>query len=51
MWVGRRHSEREEVRVLSGQWQVPVLVDERNHVTMPESDRIVEYLEGTYAGT
>jgi len=44
------HSKREEVKAVSGQTGVPVLVDEANGIEgMPESDDIVEYLEETYA--
>jgi glutaredoxin len=43
------HSERNEVRAVSGQRQVPVLVDDERGVIMAESDRIVEYLNATYA--
>lgn len=47
--VPRRHSERTEVKTLSGQRQVPLLVDEENGVTMSESGRILEYLDANYA--
>ncbi|QGX95330.1 glutaredoxin [Haloplanus rallus] len=47
--VPRSHSERTDVEEVSGQTGVPVLVDPDNDVEgMPESDDIVEYLEGTY---
>jgi glutathione S-transferase len=47
--VPRSHSERTEVKAVSGQTGVPVLVDVDNDITgMPESDDIVEYLEKTY---
>ncbi|MFB6222090.1 MAG: glutathione S-transferase N-terminal domain-containing protein [Haloarcula sp.] len=47
--VPRSHSERTEVKEVSGQTGVPVLVDTDNGVDgMPESDDIVEYLEETY---
>ncbi|MDY6780286.1 MAG: glutathione S-transferase N-terminal domain-containing protein [Halobacteria archaeon] len=43
------HSERHEVKEVSGQTGVPVLVDTEHGVEgMPESDDIVEYLEETY---
>ncbi|SEW21425.1 glutathione S-transferase N-terminal domain-containing protein [Natrinema salifodinae] len=48
-WVEGLHSERDEVKRVSGQRQVPVVVDEEYGVTMAESDRILEYLETTYA--
>jgi len=42
-------SAREEVKEISGQTGVPVLVDEDHGIEgMPESDDIVEYLEETY---
>ena len=48
--VPSSHSKRDEVKEVSGQTGVPVLVDEENGVEgMPESDDIVEYLEETYA--
>ncbi|SIR57130.1 Glutathione S-transferase, N-terminal domain [Haladaptatus litoreus] len=48
-FVPRAHSERTEVKEISGQTGVPVLVDEEHGVEgMPESDDIVEYLEKTY---
>ncbi|MBV0925746.1 glutathione S-transferase N-terminal domain-containing protein [Halomicroarcula limicola] len=47
--VPRSHDERDEVKEISGQTGVPVLVDPDNGVdAMPESDDIVEYLEETY---
>ena len=48
VWVEGLHSLRNEVRRVSGQRQVPVLVDETHGVTMAESARINEYLETTY---
>lgn len=48
VWVDQLHSERNEVKRVSGQRQVPVLVDDEYGVTMPESENIVEYLETTY---
>ena len=50
VWVESLHSKRNEVKRLSGQRLVPVLVDEDHGVTMPESARILEYLDRTYAG-
>ena len=48
--VPSSHSKRDEVKEVSGQTGVPVLVDEEHGVEgMPESDDIVEYLEETYA--
>ena len=47
--VPRSHGARTEVKEISGQTGVPVLVDEANGVEgMPESDDIVAYLERTY---
>jgi glutathione S-transferase len=49
--VPRSHGDRTEVKEISGQTGVPVLVDEDNGVDgMPESDDIVAYLEETYGG-
>ena len=47
--VPSSHGERTEVKAVSGQTGVPVLVDPDNGVEgMPESDDIVAYLEETY---
>jgi len=47
--VPSSHAQRDEVKEVSGQTGVPVLVDEEHGVEgMPESDDIVEYLEETY---
>jgi glutathione S-transferase len=47
--VPRSHSERTEVKELSGQTGVPVLVDPAHDVEgMAESDDIVAYLDETY---
>ena len=47
--VPRSHGERTEVKEVSGQSGVPVLVDPDHDVEgMPESDDIVAYLERTY---
>jgi len=47
--VPRSHGERTEVKEVSGQTGVPVLVDEANGIEgMSESDDIVEYLDETY---
>ena len=44
------HAERTEVKAVSGQTGVPVIVDEDHGVDgMDESDDIVEYLKRTYA--
>lgn len=48
--VPRSHSERTEVKELSGQTGVPVLIDDDHDIdAMPESDDIVAHLEETYA--
>jgi glutathione S-transferase len=49
VWVEALHSDRNEVKRVSGQRGVPVIVDDERGVTMAESDRIVEYLENSYA--
>lgn len=47
--VPRSHSERTEVKRVSGQTGVPVLVDNEHGVEgMSESAEIVSYLEETY---
>ncbi len=47
--VPRSHDDREQVREVSGQTEVPVIVDESHGVEgMAESSDIVEYLEKTY---
>ncbi len=48
VWVEGLHSKRNEVKRVSGQRQVPVLVDEERGLTMAESDRILEYLGESY---
>jgi glutathione S-transferase len=48
-WVEALHSERNEVKRVSGQRAVPVLVNDEHGVTMAESDRILEYLDRSYA--
>jgi glutaredoxin len=48
-WVEALHSERDEVKRVSGQRAVPVLVDSDRGVTMAESDRILEFIERSYA--
>lgn len=49
VWVEGLHSRRDEVKEVSGQRVVPVLIDDDRGVTMAESDRIIDYLETTYA--
>jgi len=48
-YVPSAHSQRTKVKELSGQTQVPVIVDGEHGVDgMNESDDIVRYLEETY---
>jgi len=49
IWVDAMHSDRNEVKRVSGQRGVPVLIDEDRGVTMSESDNIVEFVDRTYA--
>ena len=47
--VPRSHSERTEVKEISGQTGVPVIIDEAHDIHgMPESDDIVAHLEEHY---
>ena len=48
VWVEGLHSLRNEVHEVSGQRQVPVVVDDATGVTMSQSARIIEYLQTTY---
>ncbi|WP_280535557.1 glutathione S-transferase N-terminal domain-containing protein [Halopenitus sp. POP-27] len=48
-WVEGLHSTRDEVKRVSGQRAVPVLVDDERGVTMAESANILEYVERTLA--
>lgn len=49
VWVDGLHSKRNDVKRVSGQRAVPVLVDDERGVTMAESERILEYLGTSYA--
>jgi len=49
IWVEGLHSKRNEVARVSGQRQVPVVVDENYGVTMAESEKIMEFLDNSYA--
>jgi glutaredoxin len=49
VWVEALHSGRNEVKRVSGQRGVPVLVDDDHGVTMAESDNILRYVERTLA--
>lgn len=48
IWVEGMHSRRNEVKRISGQRSVPVLIDDARGVTMAESDRILECLDASY---
>jgi len=48
-WVDALHSQRNEVKRVSGQRIVPVLVDDERGVTMNESQNIETYIERTLA--
>lgn len=48
VWVEGLHSKRDRVREVSGQRQVPVLVDDRHDAVLSESAGINEYLDATY---
>lgn len=50
-WVEGLHSRRDEVKRVSGQRSVPVLIDEDAGVTMAESDNIVQYVETSLSGS
>lgn len=49
VWVEALHSERNEVKRVSGQRGVPVLVDDDHGVTMAESDNVLQYVDRTLA--
>ena len=49
VWVDALHSERDEVKRVSGQRGVPVLVDAERGVTMSESANVLEYVDRTLA--
>lgn len=49
VWTEALHSKRNEVKRVSGQRGVPVLVDDEMGVTMAESDRIIEFIDEAYA--
>lgn len=48
-WVEALHSKRNEVKKVSGQRGVPVLIDENQGVTMAESEKILDYVEKSLA--
>ena len=47
VWVDPLHSDRDDVKRVSGQRIVPVLVDDDRGVTMHESDNVITYVERT----
>lgn len=47
-FVAGEHSRRDAVARVSGTRSVPVILDHEHGVTMPESGRILEYLDRTY---
>lgn len=49
IWTEALHSKRNEVKRVSGQRGVPVLVDDDRGITMPESEHILELIDRTYA--
>ena len=49
VWTEALHSKRNEVKQVSGQRGVPVLVDDEMGVTMAESERILEFVDARYA--
>jgi glutaredoxin len=49
IWTEALHSKRNEVKRVSGQRAVPVIVDDERGVTMAESANILEYVERTLA--
>lgn len=49
VWVDGLHSKRNDVKRVSGQRAVPVLLDDKRGVTMAESEHILEYLDTSYA--
>lgn len=48
VWVEGLHSKRNIVERVSGQRQVPVVVDDDRGVTMSQSSRIIEFLQTSY---
>ncbi len=49
--VPRRPDLRDRVYKLSGQWQVPLLVDRERDVVLPESKSVIAYLREHYHRT
>jgi glutathione S-transferase len=48
--VPAEHARRDQVRAISGQTLVPVLVDTERHVVIHESRDITAYLRAHYGG-
>jgi len=48
--VPAAHAQRDQVRAISGQTLVPVLVDTERHVVINESRDIISYLREHYGG-
>ncbi len=48
-WVEAMHSARDEVKRVSGQRGVPVLVDDDRGVVMAESENILAFVDRTLA--
>ena len=48
-WVESNHSQRDEVKRVSGQRSVPVLEDSSNSVVMAEPDAIKQYVRQSLA--
>ncbi|TQQ81703.1 glutaredoxin family protein [Halonotius roseus] len=49
IWTDPLHSDRNEVKRVSGQRGVPVIVDEARGVTMAESENILTFIERSLA--
>jgi len=49
VWTEPLHSDRNEVKRVSGQRGVPVIVDENHGVTMAESENILTFIERSLA--
>jgi glutaredoxin len=49
VWTEPLHSDRDEVKRVSGQRGVPVIVDENHGVTMAESENILTFIERSLA--
>ena len=49
IWTDPLHSDRNEVKRVSGQRSVPVITDEEHGVTMAESENILSFIERSLA--